>query len=164
MEHKFFVGFATSLRIKWHKLISSNLYSTSSEVSFFVIFLFLEVFDAGQLWTGGESAPHVLGMHSHEEKLRGFIQFPSYASIVTHKAVPMTGTKFPLRDRRYKEKRIKLLNSGGWNVILLAATSKFSKVAVWFAAGHAKDSGLATETQKMAIWWLLFPVSPVNSV
>lgn len=45
---------------------------------------------------------------------KGFIQFPSYAGIFTRKAVPMTGTKFPLRDRRYKEKRIKLLNSAGF--------------------------------------------------
>lgn len=44
---------------------------------------------------------------------KGFTQFPSYIGIVTHKVVPMTGTKFPLRHRTYKEKRIKLLNSGG---------------------------------------------------
>lgn len=66
MEHKFLVRSATSLRIKCHKQISSNLYGTSS---FFVIVLFLEVFDAGQLWRGGESAPHVLGINTHEEKL-----------------------------------------------------------------------------------------------
>lgn len=29
----------------------------------------MEVFDAGQLWTRGESVPHGLGRNSHEEKL-----------------------------------------------------------------------------------------------
>lgn len=62
----------------------------------------------------GENQRHMYwGYIVMKKNWKGFIQFPSYAGIVTRKAVPMTGTKFPLMDRRYKEKRIKLLNSGG---------------------------------------------------
>lgn len=80
---------------------------------FFVIFLFLEVFDAGQLWTGGRTVPHVLGMHSLEEKLERIYPIPLICRYFYRQSCPRDRNQISIKGQEIQWEKNKILELCG---------------------------------------------------